>query len=180
MTTIESAPRTTAATRWIVDGRRTSVEFAVGTFWGLTTVRGRFDRFDGSYESRPGGGTIELTVDAGSVDTGNRIRDGHLRSVSFFDVAEHPEVRFASTRVRPAGRGLLHVEGVLEAAGNVVPLEFDARVRQVDDALEIEATTTVDQRQLGMSSGTLGMIRRPATLHVDARLAERADDESVR
>ena len=48
---------------------------------------------------------------------------------------------------------MLHVEGHLEAAGKVVPLEFDATVQQVDDGLEIEATTTVDQRQLGMSSG---------------------------
>jgi hypothetical protein len=44
-------------------------------------------------------------------------------------------------------------------------------VRQLDDALEVEATTTIDQRQLGMSSGRLGMIRPPATLHVKARLS---------
>jgi hypothetical protein len=43
--------------------------------------------------------------------------------------------------------------------------------------MEIEATTTVDQRELGMSDGTLGMsdgtlgmIRTPVTLHVNARL----------
>ena len=68
-------------------------------------------------------------------------------------------MRFTSTRVRDAGDGTLHVEGDLEAAGKVVPLEFDATVKQVDDGLEVEATTTVDQRQLGMSSGQLGMIR---------------------
>ena len=50
-------------------------------------------------------------------------------------------------------------------------LEFPATVRQLDDALEIEATVTVDHRQLGMSSGRLGMIRPPATLHVNARLS---------
>ncbi len=50
-------------------------------------------------------------------------------------------------------------------------LEFPATVRQLGDALEIEATTTIDQRQLGMSSGQLGMIRPPATLHVKARLS---------
>ena len=62
--------------------------------------------------------------------------------------------------------------GHLEAAGKVVPLEFAATVQQLDDALEIEATTTVDQRQLGMSSGQLGMIRTPATLHVDVVLTQ--------
>jgi polyisoprenoid-binding protein YceI len=171
MTIIKSEERAAAPTRWSVDRDETAVTFAVKTFWGLATVRGRFDRFDGSYEVGPDGTTIELTIDPDSLDTGNGTRDKHLRSTDFFGVAEHPEVRFTSTRVRDAGDGTLRVEGDLEAAGKVVPLEFDATVERVDDALEVEATTTVDQRRLGMSSGQLGMIRLPATLHVKARLS---------
>ena len=75
---------------------------------------------------------------------------------------------------------MLHVEGNLEAAGNVVPLEFDATVQPAGDGLEVEATTTVDQRQFGMSSGLLGMIRRPATLHVKALLKGDADGRHFR
>ena len=48
MTTIEIQKMAPTATRWTVDRDRTVVEFAVKTFWGLTTVRGRFDRFDGA------------------------------------------------------------------------------------------------------------------------------------
>jgi polyisoprenoid-binding protein YceI len=169
MTTIVREQRA-APTRWTVDRDRTFVDFAVKTFWGLTTVRGRFDRLDGSYEVGPDGTKIELTIDAGSLETGNGTRDRHLRSTDFFDVAEHPQVRFTSTRLRNAGDEVLRVEGYLEAAGKVVPLEFDATVQKLDEGLEIEATTAVDQRQLGMSSGPLGMIRRPTALHVKARL----------
>jgi hypothetical protein len=43
-------------------------------------------------------------------------------------------------------------------------------VRETGDDLEIEATTTVDQRELGMTFSPLGMIRTPSTLHVRARL----------
>jgi len=170
MNIIKGEERAAAPTRWSVNRDETSVAFAVKTFWGLTTVRGRFDRFDGSYEVGPDGTKIELTIDADSLDTGNRTRDKHLRSTDFFGVAEHPQVRFTSTRVSDARDGTLHVEGDLEAAGKVVPLECDATVKQVDDVLEVEATTTVDQRQLGMSSGPPGMIRPPATVHVKARL----------
>jgi polyisoprenoid-binding protein YceI len=170
MTIIESEERAVASTRWTVDRDESSVEFAVKTFWGLMAVHGRFDRFDGSYEVGPSGTTIELTIDADSLDTGHRTRDKHLRSTDFFHVAEHPQVRFTSTRVQHLSSGILHVVGHLEAAGTVVPLEFDATVRQLDDALEVEATTTIDQRQFAMSSGQLGMIRRPATLHVKAHL----------
>ena len=57
------------------------------------------------------------------------------------DVAERPLVRFTSNRVRDTGDGTLRVEGTLEAAGTVIWLAFDARVRQSGDELEVEATT---------------------------------------
>jgi polyisoprenoid-binding protein YceI len=172
MTAALTEQRTAAPTRWSVDDAKSSVEFAVKTFWGVTTVRGRFDRFGGWYETGPDGTTMELTIDADSVDTGNRTRDKHLRSADFFGVAEHPEVRFASTRVHHVTDSILHVVGRLEAAGKVVPLEFAATVQQVGQGLEVEATTTVDHQLLGMSSGRLGMIRPSATLHVKARLSQ--------
>jgi polyisoprenoid-binding protein YceI len=175
MTIIKSEERASAPTRWSVDRDETSAAFAVKTFWGLATVRGRFERFDGSYEVGPDGTKIELMIDADSLDTGNGTRDEHLRSTDFFRVVEHPEVHFTSICVRDARDGTLHVDGDLEAAGMVVPVEFDATVKQVGDVLEVEATTTVNQRQLGMSSGQLGMIRRPATLHVKALLKGDAD-----
>ena len=171
MTAIEIEQRTAAPTRWTVDGDETAVEFAVKTFWGLMTVHGHFDRFNGSYNVGPSGTTIELTIDADSLDTGHATRDKHLRSTDFFRVVAHPQVRFTSTRVHHVTSGILHVVGHLEAAGNVVELEFPAVVRQLGDAFEVEATTMIDQRRLGMSSGRLGMIRPPATLHVKARLS---------
>ena len=167
--------RAATPTRWSTDADRTSVDFAVKTFWGLLTVRGHFDHCSGSYELGPDGPRIELTIDADSLDTGNPKRDEHLRATDFFAVAEHPQVRFASTRVRDSGDGTRRVEGDLQAAGKAVALELDATVAHLEDGrLEIEATTTVDQRRLGMSSGLLGMIRRPATLHVKALLSDAA------
>jgi polyisoprenoid-binding protein YceI len=172
MTAVAIEQRTAASTRWTIDANESSVEFEIRTFWGLMTVHGRFDRFDGSYAVGPDGTTIELTIDADSLDTGHATRDEHLRSAGFFHVVEHPQVRFTSTRVHHVTSDILHVVGHLEAAGQLVSLEFPATLRHADDGLEIEATTTIDQRQLGMSSGPLGMIRPPATLRVNARLSD--------
>jgi polyisoprenoid-binding protein YceI len=172
MSIMQTTPRSSTPPRWALDPQKSSVEFAVKTFWGLATVRGRFERFDGSYDAGPAGQSVELTIDAGSLDTGNGTRDQHLRSADFFHIADHPQVRFTSTRVRNTGDGTLHVEGGLEAAGVVVPLEFDAVMRHVGEELEVEAATTVDPQQFGMSAGLLGMIRPPARLHVTARLSE--------
>jgi polyisoprenoid-binding protein YceI len=155
---------------WTADPARTTVEFEVAHFWGLHTVRGRFCRFDGSYVVGPSGLEIEMTIDAASVDTGNAARDKHLRSADFFDVDAHPQVRFTSTRITGLGSGHVHVRGELEAAGTPIPVAFDASVRVIDGELELEATTTVDQRRFGMSQGVLRNVRPPTTLHVKARL----------
>jgi polyisoprenoid-binding protein YceI len=48
-------------TYWTVDRDATRVEFAVKTFWGLMTIRGCFDRFDGSYELGSNGDSMKLT-----------------------------------------------------------------------------------------------------------------------
>ena len=160
-----------AATRqWTLDPARSTVEFSVRHFWGLITVTGHFDRFDGTYTVKPDSRQIELTIDADSLDTDRKPRDKHLREGDFFDVAEHPQTRFTSTRVVDVGDGTLHVSGELEAAGKTVPLNFDATVREIGDEREIEATTAVDHRLLDMTWSPLGAMRSPSTLHVKARL----------
>lgn len=158
-------------TIWRLDPQASSAEFHVRTFWGLTTVHGRFDHLDGSFEvDADGRGRMALTIAAASLDTGNPRRDQHLRSADFFDCERHPEVRFRSTRVGDAGDARLHVEGELEAAGRRVPLRLEPTVtREGDDQLDIHAETTVDQHRLGMISAKLG-IRAPASLTVHARL----------
>jgi polyisoprenoid-binding protein YceI len=155
---------------WTADPARTTVEFEVEHLWGLHTVRGRFRRFDGVYVVGTAGPEIELTIDAASVDTGISVRDRHLRSADFFDVDEHPQVRFTAMQITGIGNGQVRVSGELDVAGTSVPLAFDASVRMIGAELELEATTTVDQRLLGMSQGPLRHIRHPAKLHVKTHL----------
>ena len=50
---------------------------------------------------------------------------------------------------------MLHVVGKLEVAGIVEPLEFAATLQPAGDRLAVEATTTVDPRRFGMSTGVL-------------------------
>jgi polyisoprenoid-binding protein YceI len=169
-TTLKELPAVASSRRWAVDPRRSTVEFRVPTFWGLSTVVGHFDHFEGSYgrddDDVP---AIDLAIDAESLDTGNETRDRHLRSERFFDIVEHPQVRFSSTLISQRD-GTLAMNGHLEAAGGRVPVALEATVRKEGEELEIEATTTVDQRELGMTFSPLGMIRTPTTLHVKARL----------
>jgi polyisoprenoid-binding protein YceI len=172
MTTTAHDQTIAAPSQWLLDPDASSVDFTVKTMWGVTSVHGRFHRYEGFYEVGPNETKIELTIDADSIDTGNAKRDEHLRSSDFFDVENHPQVRFRSTRVDEDGDGMLHVVGDLEVAGVVEPLEFTATVQPAGEGIAVAATTTVDQQRFGMSAGVLGMIRRPATLKVEAQLRD--------
>jgi polyisoprenoid-binding protein YceI len=168
--TTQDAPQL-AGTRWRLDPAGSSAEFRVPSLWGLTSVKGRFVRLDGRLEvDGDQRWRMELTLDAGSLDTGNRRRDRHLRSADFLDAEEHPQLRFRSSEVRDGGDGRLQVEGELEAAGERERLQVEITVTPVDGGLEVDAAATVDQRRLGMTWNLLGVVGTPTAVSVHARL----------
>lgn len=168
-----SGPPAIETTRWRIDPARSCVEFHSPTFWGLMTVKGHFERYDGTLDlqSTP---AIELTIEAASLNTNNKMRDKHLRSADFFDVTDHPHVRFISDNATLDSERL-KVSGRLYAAGQSIPLTLDAELRCVGDELDIDAKTNADQRKLGMTHGMLGMIRTPSQLTVRGRLVQAAE-----
>jgi polyisoprenoid-binding protein YceI len=64
----------------------------------------------------------------------------------------------------------VRVEGELEAAGERLAMALEPTIHQTGDRLEVDVTTTIDQRQLGMTWSPLGMTRSPVTLTVHASL----------
>jgi polyisoprenoid-binding protein YceI len=155
-------------TTWRLDPGRSSVEFHAKHLWGLATVKGRFDRYEGALDltDEP---AVELTVEADSLDSGNGRRDRHLRSADFFDVQRHPFIRFVSDDVVLEGERL-EVRGRLHARGAATALEVVARLERVGDELEIEAVAVADHDRLGMTWNLLGMLHTPSTLIVKGRL----------
>ena len=162
---------------WRLDPARSEVGFAVRHFWGLITVKGHFDRYEGHLRlgSEP---AIELVIEATSLDTGNAKRDQHLRSADFFDVEHHPQVVFASESAVLDG-DVLKVRGALKAAGRLVPLGVEAGLSDSDGGLELGAETELDHRDLGMTWSPMGMLRAPARLIVRGRLVPVDDPPAV-
>jgi polyisoprenoid-binding protein YceI len=157
---------------WRVDLQRSEIGFAVKEMWGLRTVRGVFGAFDGSLEVLAGVAAGGLTIEAGSLDTGNRSRDAHLRSPAFFDVERHPRIVFAATAVTVRDGGLT-VNGVLLLGASRVRLAIPVDVETGDGALRLEGTTTVSREATGLAWNKLGFIRGDAVLNVRIAL-ERA------
>jgi len=78
-----------------------------GTFAG---VKGMIN-FDNQY---PAGSSFDVTIDANTINTGNSLRDSHLRGDSYFDVKNYPVIRFVSAKIAPSTKsGVFIVSGKL-------------------------------------------------------------------
>jgi polyisoprenoid-binding protein YceI len=113
-----------------LDTAHTSIEF-VGRHLMITKVRGRFTDFSGEITigEEPEDSSVEVVIDAGSVESSEPRRDEHLRSADFFDVEHYPTISFRSTGVEEDRSGLWKVTGdltVKEVTRPVVlEVEFD-------------------------------------------------------
>ena len=90
--------------QWSVDTTHAEIGFSVKHLM-ISTVKGRFNKFTGSGTTDADGSlkSVEMTIDASSIDTNTTQRDDHLRSPDFFDVPNHPTIRFSSTGIVQRG-----------------------------------------------------------------------------
>ena len=112
---------------WQIDPGHAEVGF-VGRHLGLTKIRGRFTDVTGavSIADDPADSSVEVTIDMGSVASGDRSRDDHLRSADFFDVELHPRATYRSTAVRFQGtRGTVDGDLTIKGISRPVRLEVD-------------------------------------------------------
>lgn len=113
------------AADWAVNTDHVSVYFAVSHF-DISYVRGRFDKIDASVQFDPDAktGQVVVTVDGDSIDTGNRVLDGVLRSEQFLDTVADHEIRFIGDRFVFEGGELTAVDGTLLLHGVQRPLRL--------------------------------------------------------
>jgi polyisoprenoid-binding protein YceI len=171
-----SADVALSAGTWSVDVGATTATFTARNF-GARRVQGRFAVLRGTVEVDAAGRPIGITgtVDAGTVDTGNRRRDGDLRSRRFLDVAGRPELVLRCREIEEADGGwTLH--GSLDVRGADAPL-----VLRVRPEPPVEPSSDAEPERAGtrrvVATGTLDLrttpIRAPRILvgrYVDVRI----------
>jgi polyisoprenoid-binding protein YceI len=155
MSVIDEAKSTHAlpAGRWSIDPAHSSVGFAI-KHMALKTLRGRFHDFEGSLDLSNGEPSASGAVRAASIDTGESIRDQHLReSADFFDVEHHPEIRFSSTRVLAQDRGRLRVEGDLSMRGQTRPIVLEGQLNEnpLEGRIEMELRGELPRKDFGLT-----------------------------
>lgn len=115
-----------------IDPYHTYPNFAVDHL-GVSTTYGRFNKTSGkaTLDRAAKAGTVELVIEAASVDTGDndkgsrpRTRDEHLRAADFFNVAEFPRINYKSTKLVFTGDNPSAIEGNLTLLGVTKPVNL--------------------------------------------------------
>ena len=111
---------------WAIDPSHASFEFVARHL--MAKVRGSFSGVSGvaTVAEVPEESTLEVEIDASTIDTKDPNRDAHLRSNDFFGVEDHPTISFRTTAVRPGdGANEWKVDGDLTIRGVTRPVTVD-------------------------------------------------------
>ena len=158
MTTVTASPETLTGT-YTIDQSHSRIGF-VARHAMVTKVRGHFTEYEGTGyfdAANPTESTIEVTIQAASIDTGNDDRDAHLRSNDFFDMENHPTVTFRSTDIEQVDDDTYRVTGDLTLRGVTKPVSIDFEL--VGDAVDpfgnqrigLEGRTAVNRKDWGLN-----------------------------
>lgn len=157
----QAGARIATQTHWEIDPENTSVQFIIGKIPGFK-VGGRFGRVRGStvtHDGSPAQSSIDVKIDAASIDTGIKVRDVHLRTAGFLDVKHFPSIVFRSTRIEDLGRDRFHISGDLTIRGLTRQVVLDATVdvRDLEQA-KVSATTVLDRRDFKIGPKPMGLM----------------------
>jgi polyisoprenoid-binding protein YceI len=165
---------------WQIDPNHSAAQFSVRHL-GVSTVRGAFMKVSGSatYDpADPGKNTVDVTIDASSVDTRVQMRDNDLRSPNFLDVQKYPTITFKSKQAKSAGSGKLQIVGDLTIHGvtKEVTLDVDGPSAPIKDPwgnqrIGASASTKINRKDFGVN-GAAGAVGDEISITIDTELIQ--------
>jgi polyisoprenoid-binding protein YceI len=171
--------------RWEIDSSHSGIHFAVRHLV-IARVRGRFARWSGTVAVPDGDwsrATVDVVIDASSIETGVAGRDAHVRAADFLDVRRYPEITFRALRVTRPEAGRLRLTGELTMKGRAgeVTLEVEDNGMTGDpwgnERAGFSARTSIDRREFGVT-GNLAL--DSGGLVIGERIDIEIDVEAVR
>jgi polyisoprenoid-binding protein YceI len=126
-TAVTPASPSIKPTKWQIDPTHSAAHFSVRHLM-ISNVRGEFTKLSGSaliLPADPAKSSVEITIDAASVNTREPQRDEHLRSPDFLDVAKYSTLTFRSKRIDALGADNFKVIGDLTIHGVTKEVTFD-------------------------------------------------------
>jgi polyisoprenoid-binding protein YceI len=156
--TISTVARPKAGT-YVIDPAHTEVGFVARHLIG-TKVRGRFTDVSGTFTvaDNPEDSTLEAEVQAASIHTNQSMRDDHLRTNDFLDVANYPTLNLKSTALKYVGDDHWDLTADLTIRGVTKSVEFDLEflgegpsMQEGKTVVAFSATAEIDRRDFGVN-----------------------------
>jgi len=121
-----ATPAFAAATTYNLDPTHTYPSFEADHFGGVSVWRGKFTKSSGTVtlDRAAKTGTVDVTIDASSIDTGNSTLDKHVGSAEFLDTAKYPTATYKGTSIRFDGDKPVEVIGTFTLHGVTKPLNL--------------------------------------------------------
>jgi polyisoprenoid-binding protein YceI len=145
---------------WTMDPAHSAVTFSAKHMM-VTTVRGSIAIRDVDLDflpDRPEDSSVRVVLDATTIDTGQPMRDQHLRSADFLETETHPAIEFASTRIEPRGGDRYAIHGDLTIRGATRPVVLEAEFAGVvadwqggGRRAAFSARTSIDREDFGLT-----------------------------
>ena len=167
-----------AVKNWTIDKAHSAMEFSIKHMM-ISTVRGKFDDFDGKIEGDVNDFAsmkADINLSVKSINTGNQDRDNHLRSDDIFASEAHPDITFKSKKVTLKGEdveilGDLSIRGITKEI--TLKGEFGGSLRDPygNDRFGLTASTTINRQDFGVKwnmvlEGGGFMLGDKVTLHI--------------
>lgn len=150
-----AAPALAAPETYVVDGSHTFPRFSYSHL-GFSTQLSRFNKTTGKvvFDKAAKTGSVDIEIDAKSVDTGSTLFNEHIQGEDFLDTAKFPTATFKSTKVIFKGDKPAKIQGELTIKGVTKPViltvtSFQAMPHpmQKKDAIGANATTTIKRSE---------------------------------
>lgn len=108
---------------YVIDTNHTKPRFEYNHL-GFSDQESRFDTVSGriTLDRAARTGSVDITIDANSVDSGYPVFNGHLKGEDFFDTAKYPTITYKSDKFRFDGDKLVSVDGDLTIKGITRPV----------------------------------------------------------
>jgi polyisoprenoid-binding protein YceI len=116
-----------ANTKWMVDPTHSEIGFKIKHLM-ISNVSGKFDQFEAEVQTEDENfetAQIEARIKTASINTGNQNRDEHLRNSDFFEVEQHPEILFTSTKIEKLDNENFVLKGNLTLKGITKPVQWN-------------------------------------------------------
>ena len=144
---------------WKIDPSHTRAVFSVRHMM-ISNVHGQFHNVTGSVnfdEAQPTRSSVDVQIEAASIDTNDERRDGHLKSPDFLDAEHYPYLTFVSRRIEVVdsthGRiyGDLTIRGVTREVVLATEYNGQAKGPYGSQSAGFTASTKLNRKDFGLT-----------------------------